>query len=211
MVVYFSSYRRVAERYRENSVAILDNQSYEFSFYILFMMCYKCFKNWLSGCGCSYTVTTNTITTGKTIPDLLIHAKSRDNKIKKIYEVIACKEIKFWTKLERKDNWHYATVVDILENENWNHNYVLMYKKSYSERGERQRQTGQDIENTFNVIWNKIYLWDVLYWCENNFHKSKRHRLFDTLWFVLDWHKTREPLEEQEVSLINYVYEFCNV
>ena len=123
--------------------------------------------------------------------------KTRQEKIDFIYEELARKELKFWCKLQVKNeiSWWHITF------EKWFEFILIKSRKDenvlYANEKVLWTFTFADFEfEDLKVIWLPLMIWDIMeyfYWesCKN----------FASLWI-----KKREPIDRQSDECIDYIY-----
>lgn len=124
--------------------------------------------------------------------------KTRKEKIDFIYEELARKELKFWCKLQVKNeiSWWHITF------EKWFEFILIKSRKDenvlYANEKVSWTFTFADFEfEDLKVIWLPLMIWDIMeyfYWesCKN----------FASLWI-----KKREPIDRQSDDCVDFIYE----
>lgn len=124
---------------------------------------------------------------------------TRDEKIAKIYEVIADKTLNFgcWCLLE---NWEAAVFVSTHRD-----TYDIPDGNMYIVNRENEIKVYP--KNRIKEIWHKVMIWDVLDWWEKADNINMRW-YEDHLTPILSKRKyKRKPIDEQSDECINYVYD----
>lgn len=174
-------------------------------------VCYECSRAWLTSCWCSYP---KVVTSNSSTP------MTRDEKIKRIYEVISDKTLSFWCIIKSHHNrkpktWSWLQYTNDIFVSKWLKNYYYWSCPVDDEYIWKPRYKSDSIE----IIWHPVMIWDLLDWAEK---KSKENKEFLTkftdkncyicwIWIELhnmftNWEYTREPIEKQSDKCIDYIY-----
>ena len=115
-------------------------------------------------------------------------------KLEKIYEVIADKELRFWCKFLNIYNWKIEEV--IVSDIRW-WNFYAMFD-SFKTHFPHTSQIS-------NIIWHPVLIWDILNYLEINRWEMKNRYTLPIELFV-KWKKKTLPIENQSDDCIEYVY-----
>lgn len=132
---------------------------------------------------------------------------TKQDKIDKIYEVIADKTLSFWCRIIDKD----SGFVDIITNNYWD--IIWLTTKDVHPDDDFFK------EDIMKIIWHPVMIGDVLDWAEknkyrsylsNNIIESENQYLNRMLWITNIWWEKRKPIEEQSDICIDIIYDLKN-
>lgn len=143
---------------------------------------------------------------------------TREEKIAKIYEVIARKDLSFGCKIVSQVYENNMIITEIFD-EGWDiqnykdwDNWYLRYL-SYS--------GSVNVRDVLFVIWHPVMIWDVLDWIEKNtefwlWTWYDWPQVSDHMWQIAIycgksfwwwlWKNMRQPIENQSDECIDYIY-----
>jgi len=128
-----------------------------------------------------------------------------EEKISKIYEVIADKTLSFGCKIifseEKWDNRECIILDDYWVYEDWPIEFLWQWWEPIDR-----------LLDYIEIIWHPVMIWDVLDWIIKNIHEIKHYNC-DLCWRVdiLEdmlglWENKRKPIEEQSAETIDFIY-----
>jgi len=123
---------------------------------------------------------------------------NREDKIKRIYEVIADKTLGFGCGMESWIMWSKATYISQIFETDSEFNCILLHWEN---------KTFDVDVSEFNVIWHPVMIWDVLDWIW--FPKLNINRPFGVGTFTKLLHfrtEKRKPIEDQSIECIDFIY-----
>lgn len=119
-------------------------------------------------------------------------AMTKEEKIKKIYEIVADKELSFWCRVKRVNE-------NLIISKGNCRDYCVYDTKEHAQR----------IYDTVwlknRIIWHPVMIWDVLDWLWTWWD----NRLYNAvnIWNITDcWNHKREPIECQSDECISFIF-----
>lgn len=127
----------------------------------------------------------------------------KEEKITKIYKLIADKTLSFWCKIKVFDfvgNSYITTIIEM--HTDWSIYSTINDKQYYA-----------DYEQSFQVIWHSVMLWDILNWREKQYPANILLDYWDwsefsstVLDIVSNFTEKNKPIDEQSDTCVDFLY-----